>query len=65
MAGIGLGGMEAISFVYVSEISATNFRNNAHVTLISIWAAAQIIMGLIFRMIGYWRDMFLFGMGMP
>ena len=65
MAGIGLGGMEVISFVYVSEISSTNFRNNAHVALISIWAAAQILMGVIFKMVGYWRWMFGYGMGLP
>jgi MFS family permease len=65
LAGIGLGGMEVISFVYVSEISATNFRNNAHVALISIWAAAQILMGVIFKMVGYWRYMFGYGMGLP
>ena len=33
--------------------------------LITVWAAAQIIMGLVFNFVGNWRYMFLFVMGAP
>ena len=65
VAGFGLGGLETISMVYVSEISATNFRNNAQVILITVWGGAQIVMGLVFNLVKYWRWMFLWIMGTP
>lgn len=65
VAGFGLGGMETISMVYVSEISATNFRNNAGTALLTTWSLSQIIMGVIYNFVGYWRYMFLFVMGIP
>jgi len=65
IAGFGLGGLETISLVYVSEISSHNYRNNAQVTLITVWAAAQIVMGVVFNFVEHWRYMFLFVMGTP
>ena len=41
-----------------SEISATNFRNNAGVALLISWSMSQIIMGVIYNFVGYWRYMF-------
>jgi MFS family permease len=65
VAGFGLGGLETISMVYVSEISAANFRNNSQVILITVWGGAQIIMGVVFQLVQYWRWMFLWVMGTP
>ena len=65
LAGCGLGGQETISLVYVTEISATNFRNNSQAAQVSVWAGAQIIMGIVYNFVDSWRNMFQYVMGAP
>ena len=40
IAGFGTAGLEIISLVYVSEISAKRFRNHAMVALTAMWAVS-------------------------
>lgn len=65
MAGFGISGVEIVSLVYVSEISAKRFRNHAMVALTTVWALSQIILGIVLAVINNWRYMFILIMGSP
>jgi len=64
-AGFGLSGIEIISLVYVSEISAKRYRNHAMVALTTMWALSQVLLGIIFSFQDYWRYIFLATMAAP
>jgi MFS family permease len=65
VAGFGIAGVEIISLVYVSEISAKRFRNHAMVALTTMWAVSQVFLGVIFEFVANWRWIFLGVIGAP
>ncbi|KRX06567.1 Major facilitator superfamily domain, general substrate transporter [Pseudocohnilembus persalinus] len=64
-SGVGLNGFETLSLVYVTEISAENFRNFSGVILTTGWAIAQIIYSCISYYITSWRYICIFMIGIP
>lgn len=65
VAGFGISGVEIVSLVYVSEISASRYRNHAMVALTTIWAVSQVFLGVIFTLVNNWRYIFTLVMGSP
>lgn len=65
IAGFGISGVEIVSLVYVSEISASRYRNHAMVALTTIWAVSQVFLGVIFTLVNNWRYIFTLVMGSP
>lgn len=63
VGGFSFGGLETVGRVYLSEISAKNFRINSTAALNIVWAASQVILGFLLRIIQYWRYVFLYLMG--
>lgn len=63
-AGLGFGGLEIVGRVYLSEISAKNFRANSTTALNIVWAMSQIILGFLLHFIQYWRYLFFYVMGL-
>jgi len=64
IAGFSFGGLETVGRVYLAEISARNFRVNSTAALNIVWAASQIILGLLLRVVHYWRHVFFYMMGL-
>lgn len=64
LAGFGFGGLEITGRVYLSEISARNFRFNSSSVLNITWASSQIVFGILLIVVKYWRYIFIFGMGL-
>ncbi|EGR30923.1 major facilitator superfamily protein, putative [Ichthyophthirius multifiliis] len=64
-AGLGLNGFEAISLVYVSEISADKFRNYSTVILNCSWAIAQILYSFVSLYLQNWRYVCTVFIGIP
>lgn len=65
VAGFGISGVEIVSLVYVSEISAKRYRNHAMVALTTVWAVSQVFLGMIFTLVSNWRYIFTLVMGSP
>ena len=64
LGGFGFGGLETTGRVYLSEISAKNFRFNSSTVLNITWASSQIVFGILLIVVKYWRYIFIFGMGL-
>lgn len=65
VAGIGLNGFETLSLVYVTEISAERFRNYSTITLLTVWAFAQIVFSFLKLWIKSWRVITTLIIGAP
>lgn len=63
LAGFGFGGLEVICRVYLSEISAKNFRVNSTTALNIVWAGSQVLLGFILLIVQDWRQVFFYLMG--
>lgn len=63
-SGFGFGGLETVGRVYLSEISAKNFRINSTATLNIVWAASQVALGFLLHIVQYWRFIFFYLMGL-
>lgn len=63
IAGMAFGGLEITGKVYLSEISGKNFRFNSNALLNIFWAGSQTVFGVLVWINDYWRNMFVYGIG--
>ena len=62
-AGGGFSGLEVVGRVYLSEISGSNFRINSMAFLNLVWACSQVFLVIIKVVFNYWRNIFIYFMG--
>ena len=63
--GMGVNGLEIIIAIYLSEISAKNFRNYSIIVLNLFWAISQIYFPFFYNFVNSWRLFIFFFNGFP